>query len=153
YGLALSPDGQVLATVNSGASRFSVTLVRKLASLTPQVNRIDLNATFMGVAFSADGSRFYVSGGENGNIWVGDVGSNRIIGSINLNGINHPLGNIADVTARPPGSFKGAFPGNLVLSRNGRYLYVVDQGGFSLHVIDTLKIQTGLNGNELVDSN
>ena len=28
----------------------------------------------MGVTFSPDGERFYLSGGENGNIWVGDVG-------------------------------------------------------------------------------
>src|SRR5262249_9814131 len=42
YGLALSPDGQTLATINSGASRFSVTLVRGLADPTPQATRLDV---------------------------------------------------------------------------------------------------------------
>src|SRR5712671_4578942 len=28
FGIALSPDGQTLATINSGASRFSVSLIR-----------------------------------------------------------------------------------------------------------------------------
>jgi hypothetical protein len=35
----------------------------------------------MGVVFSRDGSRFYVSGGENGNIWVGDTRGAAFIGS------------------------------------------------------------------------
>src|SRR5437773_10573505 len=41
YGLALSPDGALLATINSGASRFSISLIRNLSSPTPVVSRID----------------------------------------------------------------------------------------------------------------
>ena len=33
----------------------------------------------------------------------------------------------------------------MALSDDGRYLYVVDQGGFQVHVIDVSKIQTGLD--------
>jgi hypothetical protein len=57
YGLALSPGGAILATINSGASRFSISLVRNLTSPTPTVSRINVSATFMGITFSADGSR------------------------------------------------------------------------------------------------
>jgi len=67
------------------------------------------------IAFSADGSRFFASGGENGNLWVGDTASARIIGSINLNGTTHPLPGPLTVTANPPNRFKGTFPGNLTL--------------------------------------
>ncbi len=100
----------------------------------------------MGIAFSADGSRFFASGGENGNVWVGDTAAGRIIGSVNLNGVGHPLTAPLDVTTNPPGRFKGAFPGNLTLGPDGRQLYVVDQGSFDVFVIDTTLIATATDG-------
>ena len=77
FGLALSPDGRTLATLNSGAAPFSLTLITDLGSATPTVKRIDVNASFMGVTFSPDSKRVYLSGGENGNIWVGDVAAGQ----------------------------------------------------------------------------
>lgn len=148
YGLALSPDGETLATINSGAAPFSISLVRDLKG-TPSVTRIDVNATFMGIAFAPDGQRFFASGGENGNVWVGDIAQAKIVGSVNLNGQAHPLSFPTGVTNNPSPRFKGAFPGNLVLSPDGHYLYVVDQGGFKVHVIDTTRIMTGLDDNGL----
>src|SRR5262245_37516293 len=44
YGLALSPDGRTLATINSGASRFSITLIRSIQASAPQIQRINVNA-------------------------------------------------------------------------------------------------------------
>jgi DNA-binding beta-propeller fold protein YncE len=143
FGLAVSPDGNTAITANSGASKFSVTLVRNLRSGSPTTTFIPLDATFMGVVFSADGTRFYASGGENGNIWVGDVASGTIIGSVNLDGTAHPLDRPLAPAAPPANHFKGAFPGNMTLSKDGRYLYVVDQGSFQLFTIDTRAIVTG----------
>src|SRR5262245_27941447 len=91
FGMALSPDGKTIATVNSGAGPFSLTVVANVSSGAPSVKRIDLNATFMGVAFSPDSKRVYVSGGENGNIWIADVDLGKAVGSVNLNGAAHPL--------------------------------------------------------------
>lgn len=155
FGMALSPDGSVLATINSGASRFSVTLISALNSAAPQIKRVGLNATFMGLAFSPDGKRFYAAGGENGNIWVGDTAQGLIIGSVNLNGAEHPLDRPLSVENNPKQRFKGSFPGNLVVSADGRYLYVVDQAGFQVHVVDTSKILTGTDaaGNVLEPDN
>src|SRR5262249_50279390 len=118
-----------LATINSGAVRFSVTLINGIRTATPVVQRIPVNATFMGIVFGPAG-RFYASGGENGNIWVGDTNSAKIIGSVNLNGPTHPLPALLDVTINPPGRFKGAFLGRMALTDSGNFLYVVDQGGF-----------------------
>ena len=143
YGLAVSPDGRVIATINSGASRFSVTLIRQWTSPSPSVTPISVNATFMGIVFSSDGSRFFASGGENGNVWIGDTNANKIIGSINLNGAAHPFSAPLNVTTNPPGRFKGAFPGSLTLEPRGRYLFVVDQGSFDVFVIDTNAVTTG----------
>ena len=143
FGLALSPNGQVVAPINSGASRFSLTLIRQWTSPAPSVARRGVNATFMGIVFSADSSRFFASGGENGNIWVGDTSANAIVGSINLNGAAHPFPAPLDVTRNPPGRFKGAYPGNMTFDRSGRFLFVVDQGSFDVFVIDTNAVTTG----------
>src|SRR6266849_5363029 len=59
YGLALSPDGRILATTNNGTGPFSVTLISSLNSGTPQTKLVSLDSTFQGIAFSKDGSRFY----------------------------------------------------------------------------------------------
>jgi DNA-binding beta-propeller fold protein YncE len=146
FGLALSPDGTRLATLNSGAAPFSLTLISQLASATPGVTRVDVNASFMGLTFSSNSQRVYLSGGENGNIWVADAALGKIIGSVNLNGLGHPLDRPLDVVETPALRFKGAFPGNMALSQDGRFLYVVDQGGFKIHVIDVSKIETGTDG-------
>jgi DNA-binding beta-propeller fold protein YncE len=146
FGLAVSPDEQTLATINSGASKFSVTLIRNAGSATPTPTPVMIDATFMGVVFSPDGARFYASGGDNGNIWIGDVAAGQIIGSVNLNGAGHPLDRPLSPTTDPAKRFKGAFPGNMVLTRDGRRLYIVDQGAFQVFVVDTTKIATGVDG-------
>ena len=45
YGMALSADGSVLGTINSGVGPFSVTLIRNLAG-APQTKVVTLDATF-----------------------------------------------------------------------------------------------------------
>ncbi len=162
FGLALSPDGKTAATINSGSSHFSVTLVANLgaarpssSAAAPSARRVDLDASFMGLVFSPDGARFYASGGENGNVWVGDTASGKIIGSVNLNGAAHLLSAPLSPSMGPSTRFKGAFPGNMELTRDGRFLYVVDQGSFSVHAVDTARIATGVDaaGNILEPNN
>src|SRR5262245_5556608 len=145
FGLALAPSGNLLATLNSGAGPFSLSLISNIHSLSPAVKRIDVNASFMGVTFSSDSGRVYLSGGENGNIWIADANAAQIVGSVNLNGASHPMDRPLNVATNPVRRFKGAFPGNMALTADGRYLYVVDQGSFQVHVIDTSKIQTGID--------
>ncbi|HKE83709.1 MAG TPA: hypothetical protein VKB50_08145 [Vicinamibacterales bacterium] len=145
FGLALSPDGNMLATVNSGAGPFSLTLISQIKTGTPTATRINVDASFMGVTFSPDSRRVYLSGGENGNIWVADVVTGRIIGSVNLNGSTHPLDRPLAVASAPSLHFKGTFPGNMTLTSNGRFLFVVDQGSFQVFVLDTSKIVTGVD--------
>src|SRR5262245_3328542 len=143
-GLAISPDGSALATVNSGIVPFSVTLVTGLHSSAPQTALIPLNAAFLGIVFSPDGSRFYVGGGENGNIWVGETASAKIVGTVNLNTTSHPTGGM-NVVNGPATRFKGTFPGRLAITSDGHYLYTTDQGGFQILVIDTTQITTGVD--------
>lgn len=153
FGLDLSPDGNTLITSNDGVSPFSLTLIRNIRSGNPTTSLIPLDAAFMGVQFSRDGSRFYASGGENGVIWVGETASGKLLALVNLNGSGHPLTGPVDPTKRPTGFFKGTFPGNMALSADGQYLYVVDQGAFQVNVIDTAKINVADHGIGAVDPN
>src|SRR5215470_12207930 len=154
YGMALSPDGNTLATVNSGIGPFSITLFKNIRSANPTVALIPVSSTFMGIVFSKHGSLFYAGGGDNGIVWVGSVADAKIIGAVNLNGPAHPITTPWTVTSDPSPRFKGAFPGNLALSSDGKLLYAVDQAGFHLHVTDTTKIVTGTNtSNQITEAN
>ena len=158
--LCLSRDGTTALTVNlmgtnpAGLFPFSVTKISGLGG-TPLATSLPVDATYNGCAFSADGSRFYASGGDNGNIWVGDTATGEFIGSVNLSGPAHPIDGptTATDTTLMARSFKGAFAGKMALSADGNYLYVVDQGAFKLKVIDTRLIQTVTPGQPITDAN
>ena len=111
FGLALSPDGRTLATLNSGAGPFSLTLITRITQRRAAVKRIDLNASFMGVTFSPDSRRVYLSGGENGNIWIGDAAAGQIIGSVNLNGADAPARSAARRGGDAAAALQGRVPG------------------------------------------
>ena len=104
FGMAVSKDGNSLATINSGIGPFSITLISNLKSQNPLLNVLQVDSAFLGVVFSPNGSRFYASGGEDGNVWVGDVATQRIIGSVNLNTSAHPTGGMNVFGGPQPGS-------------------------------------------------
>src|SRR5262249_10847559 len=114
-------------------------------SAAPSASRVALDAAFMGAVFTPDGKRFLASGGEDGNVWVGDVGSGQIIGSVNLNGPAHTLTAPLVPTSGPSPRFKGPFPGHIAITRDRRFAYVVDQGSFQVFVIDTSAIAVGVD--------
>jgi DNA-binding beta-propeller fold protein YncE len=138
---------------NNGTSPFSVTLISGINSGAPQAKLVRLDSTFQGVAFSKDGFRFYASAGEDGLVWVGDSVRGNILAVVNLNTSAHTLTGPIDPQTTPPGKFKGTFPGAMSLDSDGHFLYVVDQGGFRVHVIDTTKIDAFNHGIGASDPN
>jgi hypothetical protein len=52
FGLAVSPDGNSLATVNSGIGPFSITLITGLKTAVPLLNVLQVDSAFLGVVFS-----------------------------------------------------------------------------------------------------
>src|SRR5262245_15177023 len=54
FGLALAPNGTMLATVNSGTGPFSVSIISNIDSNSPTTSVVPLSSVFMGVAFSPD---------------------------------------------------------------------------------------------------
>ncbi|MGB3851784.1 MAG: hypothetical protein WA958_17580 [Tunicatimonas sp.] len=134
YGLTLSYDGQIAISANSGTAPFSVSIIEDVLSEQPTVRQIPegadtdddlLGAVFMGVALSPDNQTVYVAGGQENKVFLFDVASGE------------PRGEINGAVTDPDGTdYSNGYLGDMKLTRDGRTLYVVDQVGFRLLVID-----------------
>ena len=134
YGLTLSADGTVAVTANSGTSPLSISIIKNLTTAYPTVLQVPpgpstdkgvLASVFMGLAVSPDNKIVYVSAGQANKIYLFSVDSGAKLDSVDcsvyLSGEKAPNGYIGD----------------LKLSKDGRYLYAVDQMLFRLITIDT----------------
>ncbi len=84
YGMALSPDGNLLVTANTGTWPFSLSIISALASNAPEVQQIppgyppkhsdvEPSSVYMGLAIAGDNRTAYVSEGDTGKIDVYDL--------------------------------------------------------------------------------
>jgi len=134
YGLALSPDGKMLVTVNSGTRPFSVSILTGLDSQQPQVAQIppgpgsnddDPESVFLGAAIAPDNRTLYVSEGDNGKIGVFDLVTHRRLDAFSLDGTY--LG----------ATYKDSLTGSILLTRDGRHLLALDLAHFRMVIVDT----------------
>lgn len=136
FGLAVSPDGKTIVTVNGGPERFSLTVLekdkrgamttrhlvalpaRKAGDAEPE-DQDQLCSVSIGVAFSGNRS-VYVSEGNSGHVRLVDLasGNRRKIFDLNHNG------------------FTDSYTGDLAFDDERRLLYVLDQANFRLVTID-----------------
>ena len=95
YGLALSPDGKTLVTVNSGTHPFSASIVTDIFGLAPHVAQIppgfkssdaDPQSVFLGAAIARDNRTLYLSEGNNGKVGIFDLVTHQRLGSLSLDG-------------------------------------------------------------------
>ena len=130
YGLALSPDGSVAVTANSGNRPFSITILENPVSGQPKVRQVPegalndpnlLEDVFMGLAITSDNRSVWVAGGQSNKLFRYDLRTGAKLDSILCAQPNHPDG----------------YLGDLVLTRDGSTLYVCDQSNFRLVVADT----------------
>ncbi len=134
YGLTLSRDGRVAVSANSGTAPFSISIIDNVLGEQPTVQQIPegadtdddlLGAVFMGVALSPDNRTVYVSGGQENKVFIFDVATGE------------PQGEISGaVTGIDGTSYTDGYLGDMKLTRDGTTLYVADQIGFRLLVID-----------------
>ena len=122
-GMALAPGGGKLAVVLSGWREQGLQIVDlKTRTVTQTITQ---DAAFYGVAFSPDGAHLYVSGGNDDSIYCytwkdGAAALERKI-----------------VLGKQKEDKTGSrYPAGLAVSKNGRYLYVAENVGDALAVVD-----------------
>lgn len=133
YGLVLSNDGKIAVTANSGTSPLSITILKNIQSANPEIIQIPespkgdkgiIESVFMGLAISPDNKKVYVAGGQANKIYIFDI----------VNG--KPLGFIDCSSKSSQADYSHGYIGDMVMSRDGRYLYAVDQIGFRMITVD-----------------
>ena len=90
--------------------------------------------SFLGVAFSPDSKKVYLSGGDNGAVIVYDIEKMQRLDSISLNGKVDSV------------DYEDSFTSDLLLNENNNELLVLDRGNFRLVRInlDTKKITASI---------
>ena len=134
YGLTLSVDGTIAVTANSGTSPISISIIKNLKSANPTVLQVPpgsstdkgvLASVFMGLAISPDNKTVYVAGGQTNKIYLFSVDSGAKLDSIDCS--------VSESRQKTPDGYIG----DMKLSRDGRFLYAVDQMLFRMIVVDT----------------
>jgi DNA-binding beta-propeller fold protein YncE len=136
YGLTLSNDGTIAVTANSGTKPLSITIIKNLQTDSVNVLQIPpgsdtdgdvLGSVFMGLAVSPDNKIVYVSGGETNKIYLFEIETGKSAGTIDCSFVSDSV------------DYSTGYIGDLVLSKDGRMLYAVDQIGFRVVMIDVKK--------------
>jgi len=160
--MVVSPDGSTLVTVSGGFLKTGLTLIDIAQKKKTQF--LSLIEAWNGLAFSKDGTRIFVSGGNNGMLYVfgyanGTAATSELVdiasGAKNtfLAGIAvHPeTGKIYicnegnhEIWVIKPGTMKveekvsvGLYPHTCVFGSDRRYLYVSNWGSRTVSVVDT----------------
>lgn len=136
FGLALGPGGTVAVTANSGISPLSISIIGDPLGENPSVLQIPpgpssdagvLASVFMGLAVSPDDKILYVAGGQANRIFLFDARSGRKLDSI-------------DCSVSPGGGkYPDGYIGDLVMTKDGRFIYAVDQMLFRMLIVDVQK--------------
>ena len=121
--MVLSPDGQYLAAVHGGFNRTGVSLLHVADKRVAQF--LPLARAFNGIAFQADGARFFASGGNSGELhsftWK--------------NGLAAP-----EKSAKPAADAADAFLAGLAVHPANGTLYVCNQAGHEVWAVDPVSL-------------
>ncbi|HTS34819.1 MAG TPA: bifunctional YncE family protein/alkaline phosphatase family protein [Candidatus Solibacter sp.] len=122
-GMALAPDGKKLVVVLSGWREQGIQVVDLATRRVTQT--LAQEAAFYGAAFSADGKELYVSGGNEDLIycysWSAGVAT---------------LDKTIVLGQKKEDKTGSRYPAGLAASKRGNFLYVVENVGDSLAVVD-----------------
>src|SRR4051794_9403474 len=124
WGLALSPDGSRAAVLHKEAFELvdlrEPYAVRRIPAAGAEADDELGTGSYMGCAFSPDGTRFYYGSANEGRIIVLDVATLTVVGTVDLD----------------TDGFEDSFAGDLALSKDGRRLFVVDQFNYRLVTVN-----------------
>ncbi len=131
FALALRPDGQQLVAPSLGFP-FALNVIDRPGRAERKVTQnprgflsVPGVEVYAGVAYSPDGKMLYVATGDSGAVEVRATADWHRVARITLNGASQ--GRV----------YKESFAASLVLTKDGRRLYVIDQANWRVVVIDT----------------
>lgn len=123
YGMAVSPNGKKAVTLHNGVITIvdlnSLDAIR-VPSYDKKIKSPLPNGSFIGVAFSEDSRKVYLSGGNNGEVIVYDVESLVKLNSFTLNGFVDGV------------DYQDSFTSDLLLNESENELLVLDRGNFRM---------------------
>ncbi len=127
FGLSISPNGKKAISLHNGVFTIidlpSMQSVR-VPSYDKKIKSPFSNGSFLGIAFSTDSKKVYLSGGDNGAVIVYDIENYSVLDSISLNGkINGE-------------DFDDSFTSDLIINDTNNELLVLDRGNFRMVRID-----------------
>jgi DNA-binding beta-propeller fold protein YncE len=136
YGMALSSDGSLLVTANTGTWPFSLSIINNVGrsfdkvreippGYPPKHSEVEPSSVYMGLAIARDHLTTYVSEGDTGKVDVYDIMSGQRSQVINFDG---------EFNGR---NYRHSFTGALALSPDGQILYALDLAHFELVGIET----------------
>jgi YVTN family beta-propeller protein len=128
-GIALSPDGKTILVSNDGSSAIESLMVIDRASgdVVQTINYVAPEALWIGLAFSPDGTHAYASAGGDNKIRVYDVVGQQLTETAPI---------ILPLPVGANGRKINLFPAGLSVSPDGKTLYVADNLGDRMSVID-----------------
>ncbi len=133
FGLALTKDGNIAITANSGVSPISISIIKNLKGDKPEILQIPpgfesdrgvLASVFMGLAVSPDNKYVYVAGGQENKIFIFNLDNGEKEGFIDCSFKDEK------------NDYSDGYIGDLIIDKSGKYLYAVDQIGFRVIIID-----------------
>ncbi|MCX6204872.1 MAG: phosphoesterase [Bacteroidetes bacterium] len=123
FGMKLSPDGSKIVTLHDGV--FTLIDVNSLdairvPSYDKKIKSPFSNGSYLGLAFTRDSKKIFLSGGDNGAVILYDLEKMETVDSISLNGIVKGV------------RFEDSFTSDLVLNQDESELLILDRGNFRL---------------------
>ncbi len=147
---ALSPDGNTLLVLTSGYNRISDIKAKSVQELSNEyvfvynvrqnppakLQVLQIANTYMGIAWSPDGGKFFVSGGMDDNVHVFDWSSNHWAESLPPIPLEHKSGlGVNDEEGAKESKNKPVAAG-LAVSADGKRLVVANNANDSVSLID-----------------
>ncbi len=128
YDIAISPDGKTMIVSNDGQSTQSLMVVdRATGNIVQTIPYTGNEALYIGVTFSPDGKHVYASAGGNNKIRVYDVAGQQLTEK-------DPIALPLPLSAS--GQPVNLYAGGLAIAADGKTLYVADNLGDSMNIID-----------------
>ncbi len=122
--MAASPDGKQLVLLLNGYRQSGIQVIDRSSGEILQT--IDQKAAFLGLTFSPDGKTLFASGGNEDLVYVYRWENGRAVDD----------GTIVLRTKKDPKADGASYPAGLACSPDGRYLYVAENLGDAVAMID-----------------